>query len=799
MSHQRRRRLPALAATSALIAAFLPGAMGTATAATAVARDTDTGCDPDRVPSAGFSDTQGTFFEHEIDCVAWYGVASGNNSGGYSPNGKVTRGAMAKFLTNLLQAADELLDPTPEDAFDDDNGTAFELEINQLAGLGIFNGSRDSNDVDNDGDTEEFVAIQQGSVTRAQMASFINETHAVITGVKISSADDFFTDDDGTFHEPNINAIASVGIAAGKTQTTYAGNETITRAAMAGFLSREVDYLVEQGFMTPPVNGAADVLLDSKEINQGRAATGRIVTEEETAVTEALVDICGVEQDVTMQLDGNDFSFTIPFATPVGSCQLDFDIRLANNARELEAQIIEVLETDKVLAGPELVSIAVQTVGSETVTIRYEFNEEINPAVEASKFRLYGFAGTQFTASQATKIGDASVEATFTRDQYDDATTGGLDRFAVQDLDGLNNAEFGFGLKSKSLNAGETGFPDLTSVTGSGTTLSFTFDSPVYGAQAADFGAVYSVNGVTSSVAGTGITSGADGSATFTVTFGQPEGGVPVRGFIEADSIAGAPEGEVDNARQAEDVSGAEQGGSPHLKSVILDPTNNQVQLVFSEAVSSNAVDAQSPPACAPPLMPCAPGRGASIYDINGDEFYTTDIEQGSPNTLIAQFGDGEVTGLIQGASIDQDLAEAQRNPDLKSGVDEVGRQNTFAEGRTAAPDLVNVSRTTDADGNLRVVFTFDQIAELSDSATGDLVLYAADNSRLSLIQTEDGTISCTENGAEIVCIIQSEADGEPNPAFAFASGARYAAATYSVVTTGGDTNILNPEGGRQL
>jgi hypothetical protein len=71
------------------------------------------------------------------------------------------------------------------------------------------------------------------SVTRAQMASFIDRALDLpATGT------DYFSDDDGISHEDSINRLAAAGITAGCTGSTYCPSEPISREQMAAFLHR---------------------------------------------------------------------------------------------------------------------------------------------------------------------------------------------------------------------------------------------------------------------------------------------------------------------------------------------------------------------------------------------------------------------------------------------------------------------------------------------------------------------------------------------------------------------------------
>lgn len=52
-----------------------------------------------------------------------------------------------------------------------------------------------------------------------------------------------FVDDDGSVHEPDINAIAAIGITAGCGPSLYCPNSSVTRAEMATFLTRGLELM----------------------------------------------------------------------------------------------------------------------------------------------------------------------------------------------------------------------------------------------------------------------------------------------------------------------------------------------------------------------------------------------------------------------------------------------------------------------------------------------------------------------------------------------------------------------------
>lgn len=78
----------------------------------------------------------------------------------------------------------------------------------------------------------------RGTVTRAQMASFlVRELDAA--GVQLATdVPDAFADDDADAHESAINRLAAAGVVRGRTDGTYGPGEPVARGAMATFLMR---------------------------------------------------------------------------------------------------------------------------------------------------------------------------------------------------------------------------------------------------------------------------------------------------------------------------------------------------------------------------------------------------------------------------------------------------------------------------------------------------------------------------------------------------------------------------------
>ncbi len=147
------------------------------------------------------------------------GVTSGCNATTFCPNGLVTRGQMATFISRALN-----LPASPVDYFTDDETNKHEGNINRLRHADITFGC---------GGTR---FCPDGVVTRGQMASFLVRAFDLP-----NTTNNYFTDDNGTTHEANINRLRASGITFGCGGTRFCPNGSVTRGQMAAFLHRAID------------------------------------------------------------------------------------------------------------------------------------------------------------------------------------------------------------------------------------------------------------------------------------------------------------------------------------------------------------------------------------------------------------------------------------------------------------------------------------------------------------------------------------------------------------------------------
>ncbi len=81
-----------------------------------------------------------------------------------------------------------------------------------------------------------------GTVTRAQMATFVANTITQSGGTLPAPSKDWFGDDAGSRHQGNINALREAGIVGGRADGSYGPDAPVSREAMAAFLARAVAY-----------------------------------------------------------------------------------------------------------------------------------------------------------------------------------------------------------------------------------------------------------------------------------------------------------------------------------------------------------------------------------------------------------------------------------------------------------------------------------------------------------------------------------------------------------------------------
>lgn len=173
-----------------------------------------------------FADDDDSVFESDITWMAADGITKGCNPPDntlFCPDGVVTRGQMAAFLTRALGLTERLDDP-----FTDDDGSVFEGDIEKLAAAGITKGC-------NPPVNDRF--CPDGKVTRQVMAAFLVRA----LGYTDDGGGDLFVDDDDSIFEADIDRLGTAGVTKGcnpPANDRYCPTGNVTRGQMAAFLHR---------------------------------------------------------------------------------------------------------------------------------------------------------------------------------------------------------------------------------------------------------------------------------------------------------------------------------------------------------------------------------------------------------------------------------------------------------------------------------------------------------------------------------------------------------------------------------
>lgn len=192
-----------------------------------------------------FRDVAATSVHAEaIACAVQWRVLVGFDDGTFGPTLAVTRAQVASAVARLLGTAGVDLPADAELSFADVPATSPHADaIAQLAALEILRGLT----------SERFGPDEP--VSRGQLASVVQRSLMLFDGAALVASEVGFGDDDGSTHEPAIDALAQLRLLAGTTsQVEFRPAATVTRAQLAAFASRMADLLVATGETTAPDN-----------------------------------------------------------------------------------------------------------------------------------------------------------------------------------------------------------------------------------------------------------------------------------------------------------------------------------------------------------------------------------------------------------------------------------------------------------------------------------------------------------------------------------------------------------------
>ena len=201
---------------------------------------TASACLPDDIPGSGFADIASSLHREAIECAAWWGVVNGFSATSFVPDGNITRAQVASMIARALRAAGVDLPTDAPNAFPDDDGSIHEADINALADAEVILGQTDGN------------FNPSGDVSRAQVASMVARAYFAAAGTRLAAGAEAFTDDAGSVHEADINAVAEAGWVNGVGGGLFNPDGNATRAQFSSIIARMLSTLVDDGLATLP-------------------------------------------------------------------------------------------------------------------------------------------------------------------------------------------------------------------------------------------------------------------------------------------------------------------------------------------------------------------------------------------------------------------------------------------------------------------------------------------------------------------------------------------------------------------
>jgi glucose/arabinose dehydrogenase len=172
-----------------------------------------------RVVAPPFVDVASSVFIDDITWLFYQGITTGCGGGSFCPKATVSREEMASFIARARG-----LTPQGTDWFTDDETSIHEPAINAIRDEGITLGCGPN------------LFCPKSLVTREQMASFLIRA----LGLK-GVGTDYFTDDNGSVHEGDINTLRAEEITLGCAPGLFCPTRLVTREEMAAFLHRAFD------------------------------------------------------------------------------------------------------------------------------------------------------------------------------------------------------------------------------------------------------------------------------------------------------------------------------------------------------------------------------------------------------------------------------------------------------------------------------------------------------------------------------------------------------------------------------
>lgn len=336
---------------------FLATAVTAAVAVSAVVAVPQTG---DAASKTKFSDMkEGTYFYNPVMQLVERNVISGFPDGTFRANDSVTRGQAAKIIALSL---DLDVENVKNPGFKDVKPTDWYYgPVAALANAGIINGiSKDTFD-------------PAGTLSRAEMAKIIVKAYNLKEEPLTKTP---FTDvKEGVWYTNYIQPLINNQITTGKTETTFAPNEAVTRGQLATFVVRseaaiEKDEIISITDTSVELSSGTYTLTDEmkKWLNPSNAVVLKGAKLTYQAEGNNLVKVTSLEITVSGQSSSNRLVFDGNDATFDGSVKVSGDYISLNNL--IVNKDLEIGEAVKNSFYTEELTVKGKTFISETNTVK---------------------------------------------------------------------------------------------------------------------------------------------------------------------------------------------------------------------------------------------------------------------------------------------------------------------------------------------------------------------------------------------------------------------------------------------
>ena len=366
---------------------------------------------PVSVFAASFNDTQNHWGKDAIDRWANYGVLNGVGGGNFDPNGKMTRGAFAQMLCNIMGYTEKA-----PNTFSDLSNTAWNADaILKLVAAGVITGYGNG------------TVNPNGEITRQEAAVMLCRAFGIQPS---ASASITFSDagEVGSWAKDAVAALTERGMINGVGGNLFAPGSDINRASVAQMVSNMVsEYVVDDGAtVTGNIDGIVIIKADNVKIEDATLNEPIIVAPAAADSTTTLSGVT-VADEVYVEAEGAKVvvestasAKSVEIEAPKAGAQIDGTVDkvvVDEKAKEAEVSVSGTVK-DVTVAAPdttvdvsgEVDNIEVESTADDT-EIKTEDGAKVGSVTAAADTTVTGAEGTVGTVT-ATGSADVKNEGT---------------------------------------------------------------------------------------------------------------------------------------------------------------------------------------------------------------------------------------------------------------------------------------------------------------------------------------------------------------------------------------------------